>query len=712
VSFLRDKIGPDGCVDGEYPAADKFYGGRTALCTYALLSAGVKADDPALRRATAWLESANLRSVYAVAFRACAMAESGEPNSMATLKADVEWLVSACSEGGQYGYESLGGKAAATFDNSNAHAAMMGVAAGAARGVEVPPDYWRRMEQYWMSQQQIDGGWGYRTIPGELKVKTYGSMTAGGLESLLICTDAIRREDFIQCKEAPQYKPVEDGQAWLDRSFSAQDNPGIGENRFYYYLWCVSRVAAAGGRKYIASRDWYAQAAAEVLPRQDSRGGWGEGPDLAESSFALMFLASGRHGVAFNKLRYAGRWNPRPRDLANLTAWMSQGFEHLVTWQIADANSSVEDLGGAPVLYISGAGPIELTDEQQGRLRTYVERGGMIVSEAACGNADFTQDMQRLLRRLFPKYALQQLPADHGVYDAAFAPKVQPGLMGVSNGVRLLAIHAPREISLGLQMGPTDSYRPWFELAANILFQATDKVPVPPRGERIWPVAGRFEPRATIRVARLKHEGDPEPEPLAWERFAARIGEERRIRLEVSPLMAPADLDASKWPLAAMTGTGDPNLSQADLAALRKYLQDGGTLLADAAGGSRAFGQWAETQLLPLLPGSAVATIELEHKLLRWPVVIDRISYRRSYAIALGDRAGRPGLIGVFTREGRLAILFSPDDLTAALVGYGGYNIRGYTPDCAQKIVTNLVFQAAGIAGPTSTSTPAAPLRP
>ena len=49
--------------------------------------------------------------------------------------------------------------AAETYDNSNAHAAMIGVAAGAARGVEVPQDWWHRMERYWVDQQQFDGGW-------------------------------------------------------------------------------------------------------------------------------------------------------------------------------------------------------------------------------------------------------------------------------------------------------------------------------------------------------------------------------------------------------------------------------------------------------------------------------------------------------------------------------------------------------------------------
>jgi len=43
---------------------------------------------------------------------------------------------------------------------------MIGVAAGdASRGVEVPPDFWQRMERYWIGQQQVGGGWGYRAIP-------------------------------------------------------------------------------------------------------------------------------------------------------------------------------------------------------------------------------------------------------------------------------------------------------------------------------------------------------------------------------------------------------------------------------------------------------------------------------------------------------------------------------------------------------------------
>jgi hypothetical protein len=132
----------------------------------------------------------------------------------------------------------------------------------------------------------------------------------------------------------------------------------------------------------------------------------------------------------------------------------------------------------------------------------------------------------------------------------------------------------------------------------------------------------------------------------------------------------------------------------------------------DAAGGSRPFGQWVEKQILPLLPEGEVAPLDITNGLFRSPIAIERAAYRRNYAAALGGRAAQPGLIGVQTPKGRLAIIYSPDDLACALVGYGGFNIRGYTPECAQKIVTNIVFQTAG-AGPKAQATaPTVPASP
>ena len=48
---------------------------------------------------------------------------------------------------------------------------------------------------------------------------------------------------------------------------------------------------------------------------------------------------------------------------------------------------------------------------------------------------------------------------------------------------------------------------------------------------------------------------------------------------------------------------------------------------------------------------------------------------------------------------GRLAILFSRDDLTAGALGCCGYRIRGYSPSAASTILANVVLQCGLLRG-------------
>lgn len=672
------------------------YGGATGLWTYALLSAGVTPEEPALARAIDWLKKAKLTGTYAVAMRACAFSLLKDPQSLAVLREDVTWLLQAGGDDAAYSYtadapQAVGGG----YDNSNTQMAMLAIHAAEARGVEAPAAYWRKAEQHWLNEQLPDGGFGYHkpTGTGPPRGKGYGSMTAAGLASLFICFDHLRRNDFVRCSGNSEFRPITDAMAWIDRHFAAGQNPGTSQWQ-HYWLFSLERVGLTSGHKYFGKHDWYLEGTAELLATQALDGRWGYTQDLSDTCFALMFLVRGRNPVVINKLRYKGKWNARPRDAANLARWLSWTYERMLSWQIVEIDTPPEQWQEAPILYLSGAGPIEITDAQAAALRTFALQGGVIVSEAACNNGDFTLDMQKLYARIFPEFPLRQLPDDHPIYTFTYDVRTLAGLQGVSNGVRLLAIHAPRELSLAYQLGAGKNEMPWFHLAANIFQHVSDRGNLRPRASRPWPAARPFTPVRTLRVARLRYEGNWNPEPLALERLAIEMGNAHRIRLDLADPVPIENLDIRHAPVAIMTGTGDFTLTAPQKKALASFLQAGGTLLADAAGGSREFDKAFVREVMPVVDGTAGVTISSGHEIYTRPTPV-KVAFRREFGLLLGSQAQDPRLRGALIDD-RLAILYSRDDLTAALVGYERSGLHGYRPETALSLLPNILLYAAG----------------
>lgn len=705
AAYLEGQIDKDGKCAGEAPEIDVKHGGKTALCVHALLTAGVvpEKSEPLLRAAR-WLVRAKLGGTYPVAMRACALADMKDPNAVKHLQRDVEWLVKAMATDGSYTYAppegGAAGASAGEHDNSNAQMALLGVWAGARRGVEVPLVFWQRAEEYWLAEQQADGGWGYRAEPRTMRCKSYGSMTAAGLASLYICFDMLRGEQFVRCTAPEEHKAIEKGTAWLAARFDARENPQKGEEWRHYWLWCMSRVGQASGRRDFNGRDWHVEGTRALLETQNGDGSWAYGDRTAETAFALIFLVRGRQPLLVNKLAWRGKWNPRPRDASGLTRWLAYTFERPLGWQVVDANATLETWQEAPVLYLSGAGPLDLTREQLERLRTFMLRGGLVLSESACNNGDFTLDLRKAYERLLPDWPLTRVAGDHPAYSCH--SKVEPGegLLGVSNGVRLLAIHAPRELSLAMQLGPSLSQGTTHDLLANLYVYATDGGKLRPRGQAAWPAAPKSKvmPKGTIPLARLKYAGNWDPEPLGWERLA-RLMEQRHGVLLRTGQVDVAALDAARWPIAHITGADAFTFNDAQVLAMKRFLEAGGTLLADAAGGSPAFAESFRKQIVPLVAEGKEGQMSREYSLYSGgPYQIAKVRFRDRYALRLADNEkSLPQLRVVAEAGGRAAVIFSPEDISAGLVGYPLYGLAGYDVDSAERLMTNMLFFAAGL---------------
>jgi hypothetical protein len=415
-----------------------------------------------------------------------------------------------------------------------------------------------------------------------------------------------------------------------------------------------------------------------------------------------------------NKLEYAlgekaavaANWNQRPRDVANLAHWAGKQLEKELNWQIVNLKVGVEDLHDSPILYIAGNQNLILSKEEKEKLRQYVEQGGMILGHADCNDGKFTNSFMKLGQELFKSYEWRDLPPDHLVYSAHFNGKqwpAKPRVVGLSNGARELMLLIPsgdpaRYWQIKNFSGRQASLA---ELAANIYLYALDKSELQGRYKGQTYLVRRNDkvPTAsTVKVARLDYGGNWDPEPAGWRRLANIFHNERGVDLAVEPVkLGAGKLSSGGYKLAHLTGTQKLKLNEKQRQEVKAFVEGGGTLLVDAAGGGGEFKEAAENELsaifgkpmgAPLAAGSPVYSIggdDLSH-----------VTYRSYARRMLTGGMTTPRLRGIEVGGGRVGVFYSPEDLSVGMVGMSMDGIYGYSPEDATDLVQNVVMVAMG----------------
>ncbi len=676
----------------------------TALCAYALLSSGQSHQSPRMTATLEYLAHAPLDSVYSRSFRALAISLLPSPAYRTVLADDVKYLVSAMREDGSFGYDP--NAPPDEWNNSATQIAMMALAAAQSAGQDVPEWFWRRAQQHWQTCQTAEGGWSYSSA----QAPAYGSMTAAGVASLYLCQEILGRQAPPGLRAYEVSPQIKRGLLWLGEHFSAYENPGRGPQYYHQWLWCIEKAAHASGRRYFGAHNWFNEAATQLVRRQDEEGKW---DDEMGTAFSLLFFAQARQSVLFSKLSYEGSGDIRPNDLAHLVDWLGRTTETSVRWQVLDIDAPEEDWYDAPILYISGLAPPSLTPQEMDKLRRFCLRGGLIWSETAGNNAAFDRQMRDWYAKLLPQWPLKSIPPTDPIY-TAHAPLSRPiPMLGISNGVRLLAVHVPVDLSMAYQSYDTAEGGDAFGLAANLYFHVgdvgalrrrgmpfveplADAPPAPARASKLSRAAATAATKPapkSIRVALLLSGSDAEP--LAYDRLAAAMARQCKVDLQIvrTPIEA---LDAHAAPIAILSGTQGFAFDAEQRQALRSFMNAGGLVVADALGGAAAFDIAARQQLLTLVDEAfpQVARLGMTSEVLQRPgLAIGSVSYRRAARAVYGqDNAAQLQAVSV---AGRPVIIYSRDDLTAGLVGYRGHDFRGYSPASALAIMRNLILYAA-----------------
>ncbi|HEX8913105.1 MAG TPA: DUF4159 domain-containing protein, partial [Humisphaera sp.] len=474
--------------------------------------------------------------------------------------------------------------------------------------------------------------------------------------------------------------------------------------------------------------------------RDGSFAGRGGGTAAVDTAYAVLFLSRGRHPVMMSKLRFDGAaggpgyWSNRPRDLANLARFASRQIERPLNWQVVNAANPWTEWTDCPVLFIASHEAPGLTDDQVDNLRRFAEAGGLLLTHADASAPKFDQWARQLAARLFPKYPLAPVPDAHPLWSVVYRPTVRPPLLGVSNGSRLLMVHCPSDVALKWQQrvdrayearagGPRASSSPVvnpdesaknaalapFQLGTNVFFYAAGKRDFRNRIDSTWVQAPRSAPVDTVRVARLRHAGNWDPEPAAWERYGNWFHRGTGTKLQVEPVdLADLKEDAGRtWPFAHLTGTAGVTFAPAEVEGLRRYVAGGGVVLIDPTGGLNGFDAAVRTQLLPkafpddfprLIDPSVhpafqsgnPGTEDCSRPRVRM-YTLDRMPVEAATIQELvpGTGTGQPRPKGP-RKPG--CVIVTSQDVTTGLLGANTWGITGFHPRYCQSLVKNLIF--------------------
>ena len=688
VDFLLGNFTKTGAVKDEAKPADLDYGIRTIASLYALRTAGVLESKKSRqrRRAMNWSAKAKLNSTRALSWRIIMLCEYNIKVSYKIIKSDAAALLRCANQRGQFGIK-LTPPADDNYDNISTALAQRALSAARIAGFAAPAKFWKRALANWKTQQLKSGGFGYRLRKraGKPWTNPYGSATAASLTGWYYCANNLATyKSLLRCKNVTDSKLADRATAWLDKNFSAEFNPQKNLQGYYDWLMYLDQIGQQTGRKYLGSRPWFDAVSKVILTAQNADGSFGYDSDTLATAKTLVFLINSNRPVYISKVHYPGDWNTRPRDLANATAYLRKSYENNLGWCVADADKISATSRWGRVLYISGSDAVKFTPKQTAELRKFVLAGGLIISDNACENPRFKEAVFKLYRELFPRYQVLKLKSPSVVFPKNKSQANFEASYVISNGIRPLAYHFDQDLSLPLHLGITRAgAKSAFKIFANIYLQLSDNgrsfaLPKAPS------VDLQKYPRV-INLARINHRGGADPEPAGLGELTktlAAVG----VDLKVSKLMRIAKLRVENYPVAYLTGTRDMMLTQAEQNQLVKYVKSGGVIVCDSAGSSVEF-----TRSLTRF-AEKIGKLEKSPKgwLDQTGLKLDKVKLISKS----GKRQNQTAVLYHVNYKNRPAIIFSPVDLAAGLVGYPLSKLERYVPADARKILSAMVLRS------------------
>jgi hypothetical protein len=420
-----------------------------------------------------------------------------------------------------------------------------------------------------------------------------------------------------------------------------------------------------------------------------------------------------------------GDWATDPNDINNLLIWLKANLGINFSYEEKSLGQIDLQAGDVPVLYRTGHNAFSFSDAERQALRGYLLTGGMMILDACCGRPAFADSARREIAAILPEHKLRPIDLDHALFncyypeaglvrftdwslkqDPSLPTRGVSGIEGIEAGCRLLVVFSPHDMSCGWDMhthhldGCTYvESEDALKIGANLVAYATAT-----HGVNVSLAAAKdfkdADPTATdkFRVGQLVHEGDWNPDPLGLQNLLDTVGHETALKVSFATEPVQPDFDQlSKYPFVYMTGHNAFEWTDAQVAAVRRYLLNGGFILADACCGRQAFDQAFRKQMAKVLksdanPAGLLKRVPINHPLYSVQHKITTVRFTQAARYRLKDDDDQRPRLESAALGGRMAVLYSPQALNV------GWRVKqvpyavAYEPASALQLGVNAVM--------------------
>jgi len=656
--------------------------GATSLAALSLAMAGTPADDPVLSSAIQFIvtKSPGDRRTYQYALQIMVLAAVDPKKYRDQISMAVNWLQDAQLPNGRWNYNKSHIPTPDEGDNSNTQFAVLGLYNALGAGIPVSKKALQQTEQMFIATQNADGGWGYRRN-GPSSV----SMTSAALASLFICGNQLFTAGEV-CGQYSENPTIAKGMAYLE----AHRNDWFTVGGFLFYtLYAIERVGVLSSEGTIGKHDWFLDGADFLLKHQKQNGSWAD--NVADTSFALLFLIKGKAPLVLQKLQWPESGNRGMNDVQNITRFYAQRTGENIGWQVIDLDAPLEELVKAPILFISGTNPPALTAEKLEKLRAYVRNGGTIWAEARCGMTPFHNSVGDLVESLWPGRKLQLLPADHPIYNVFFDVKESPFVYGVNVGCRIGLFYHKRDMSFQWEKRQYDSFA--FKTGVNMIHFVIGGRRLFDRLAEVKPVEQDKPPEfvpGVLTLAQLRYHGEWETDPNALDNLADSL--RKRLNMNVSTRKAVVSASSDEifaYPILFITGHDYVALTDEEIGRLRLYIERGGFILAEACCGRTEFDISMRRLTARLFPDRKLEKVPSGDPIYSSAFALDSVAYKEA-VLKQNPEMKKPELEGVRFAD-RWALVYSKYSLGCAWENHVCPGCLGLENMDALKLGANII---------------------